>query len=364
MRTLTACAIALLIPVALEAQSGRASTGFEFRTLSADSGLGAKTVRQMAVPFGVVVPLSSRLQVDAGAWYAQAERTDDAGITSTLSGLTDVQARAVYELVPDALIFTLATSLPTGHATLEGGELGVAGIIASDLIPFPVSNFGSGFSLTSGLAFAMPVGTWALGLAGSYRVNGEYQPIADNSSMYKPGGEMRLRLGVDRLLGQGRMSAGFTYSTFSTDEFGGSGAYRSGARYIPQLSFSVPMGNSTLALYAWDVYRGSGEFLIDTVQAPKQNTLTVGAVLAIRTGRSVLRPSIEFRKGWEGSATATGMEDAGTLFLAGLRYQIPLGQRMTLIPSFRFDTGSVPGTTGTSIGLSGITAGITLSTEW
>jgi hypothetical protein len=356
-----AASLLLAFPAVTGAQERRVQSGFEFRTVSFDSGLGARSVRQLAIPFGVVIPLSPRFQIDAGVWYAQAERTEQGGASVTLSGLTDLQTRAVFEVVPDAVILTLSANLPTGHATLVGNEIDVAGAIASDMIPFPVTNFGSGFSLTSGVAFAMPVGSWAIGLAGSYRVNGEFQPLADTSGMYKPGGEMRLRLGVDRLLGQGRISLGLTWSDFSTDEFGGSGAYRSGSRYIPQVSLSIPLGNNSLAIYAWDVYRTAGEYVGSPTTAPKQNTLAAGAVLNLNRGRASLRPSLEIRKAWEDN---NGMQDSGTLVSLGTRYNLPLGSRFTVVPSLRFDVGSIVGPSGEGVSLRGFSAGIALSTGW
>ncbi len=366
-RLFAAFALAAMLAPGLAAQERRFTTGFEFRAISLDSGFGAKSVRQVAVPIGVVVPLSRRFLVDVGTYFAQAQRQDFGGASTTISGLTDVQARGVYEIVPDAVVMTVSANLPTGHATLEGAELDVAGAIASDLISFPVSNFGAGFSLTSGLALAMPLGSWAVGLAGSYRLSGEFQPIADSAgTKYRPGGEARLRFGVDRLIGQGRLSAGFTYSTFATDEYGGSGAYRSGGRYIPQVSLNVPLGNNSLSLYAWDLYRANGEYIARSSQAsntraPKQNTLAVGAALGLRRGRAILRPAVEFRKQWEGDSTLS--DRGGTVLGLTLRYQAPLGTRFTVQPLVRFDIGSVSAG-GTSAGFRGFGAGLSLSTSW
>ncbi len=370
-RLLVALALVATIAPGLTAQERRFNTGFEFRTLSIsqDTSTGLpRSVRQLAVPIGVVVPFSPRFLVDVGTYFAQAQREDASGGTASISGLTDVQARAVYEIVPDVLVFTLSANLPTGHATLEGSELDVAGAIASDLISFPVSNFGTGFSLTSGLAYALPLGSWAVGFAGSYRISTEFQPIADTANTrYRPGGEARLRFGVDRLVGQGRLSAGFTYSTFATDEYGGSGAYRSGARFIPQLSLSLPLGNNGLSLYMWDLYRANGEYIARSAQAsntraPKQNTLAIGAALSLRTGRSTLRPGVEFRKQWEGDSTLS--DRGGTLVGLTLRYQMPLGTRFTVQPLVRFDIGSVQTAPGRSTSFTGFGAGLSLSTSW
>jgi hypothetical protein len=363
MRVLGFAAAAVLLPATLSAQAveqRRLISGIELRSMSFDSGLGAQRVSQLAVPIGVVLPISRRLVLDAGTFFAQAERVDDAGVGTTLSGITDVQARALLEIVPDAVVLALAANLPSGDATLTGTELDVAGAIASDLITFPVPSFGSGFSLTGGLALAAPVGPWAIGVAGSYRVSGEFQPLADTSAQYRPGGEVRFRFGLDRVVGQGRFSAGFTYSTFATDEFGGSGAFRSGARYVPQLSLGLPLGNGSLQLYAWDLYRRNGEYTGTTVRAPKQNTLALGTVIAMRRGRTLWRPSLEVRRQWEG---VTSLAGSGTLVSLGLRYQAPLGSRLTVQPLLRGDVGSLK-VGGRSVSFRGFGVGLTVGTSW
>ncbi|MEK6768388.1 MAG: hypothetical protein AABY85_05285 [Gemmatimonadota bacterium] len=351
-------ALALLVaPAALRAQEARRTlyTGVEYRTLSFDPGLFTKTVSELVVPVGLVIPFSSRLTVDLGTRFARAERTDESGASSTISGLTDVQARAVVQLVQDVALFTVTANLPTGKTKLSGEEVAVAGAIATDLLPFPVSSFGSGSSVTTGLALAVPVAGWAVGLAGSYRMSGSFTPLAGASS-YKAGAEVRFRAGVDRVIGQGRVSLGFTYSSFSTDEFGGSGVLRPGKRYIGQAGVSLPLGNMGLSLYAWDLYRASGTVPINGLTTEKQNLMALGAALSIQRGRNVFRPSVEYRVFGEGDSS---LVKAGTLLSLGARYQMATGESMSLIPSVRYDMGNIPNG-GTDVGYRGFSVGLSL----
>lgn len=360
-------ALAALAPATLAAQGGsQLLGGVEYRSVSFGAGYATKSVSVLAAPLGAVVRVSPRISLDVGTFYANVSHETESGTTTTVSGLTDLQARAVVEVVPDAVVFTLAANLPTGHATLEDAELLVAGAIASDLIPFPISNFGSGAAVTSGVAFAMPMGPWAIGLAGSYRYSGSYQPSAAATTEYQPGGESRLRFGVDRLVGQGRLAIGFTYSTFATDEYGGSGAYRSGGRYIPQASLNVPLGNNSLALYVWDLYRGEGEFFtrdtsagVASTPAPKANTLAAGAVLALVRGRTVWQPSLEFRVQSQDDGS-----DSGSLVALGLRYSFPLGGHFSVQPGLRFDTGSAPNLSGSGVSFTGFSGSVMIRTSW
>jgi hypothetical protein len=360
-RVAAGIALTLLIaPAALRGQEARRTlyTGAEYRSLSFNAGIGTKTVTEIVVPIGLVLPFSNRFTVDVGTRFARAERTDESGATGTITGLTDVQARAVVQLVRDKALFTLTANIPTGKTKLSSDELAVAGAIGSNLFPFPVANFGSGASVTTGLALAVPVAGWALGLAGSYRMSGSFTPLAGVDSTYKAGAEVRVRAGVDRVIGQGRFSAGFTYSSFSTDEFGAAEVFRPGRRYISQASLSVPLGNVGLSLYAWDLYRASGSVPINGQTTGKQNLMTVGAGLSIQRGRNLLRPSVEYRMIGESTGDSS-LVNAGTLLSLGLRYQVAVGETMSVQPSVRYDTGSLPNA-GTDVAFRGFSVGMSV----
>jgi hypothetical protein len=343
-----ALAAAMLLPAPVFAQGVTAFTGAEARGVSYKAGLGIKSVSEIAVPFAVLWPASARLSFDLGGRYATASRKDSNDSSVTISGLTDIQARGVYQVVPGIAALTVSVNLPTGKTKITNDQLLTAGAIASDLLPYPVASFGSGFNVTTGVALALPVGGWALGVAGSYRVNGDFTPFADTTSCpvsngtagcgYKAGGEFRVRVGADRLVGQGRVSFGLTFSSFGEDEFGSSPIFQSGKRYIGQGSWSFPVGNVGLQVYAWDLYRSPGSQLITGgVTTQKRNLLALGAAGSVQMGHNVLRPQVEFRRFSMGTSSLAG---AGTLVSLGAQYQLMLSERLTLLPSARFDAGS------------------------
>jgi hypothetical protein len=344
---LAAVALAAL-PIAAMAQgdvpvgSVRFLSGFEARGLSFKAGLGLKSASEYAVPLGVMWTATPRLSFDFGVRYASASRTPETAgrPKATISGLTDAQLRGVFQLVPDVVVLTVSANLPTGKTKLTADELLAAGVVASELIPFPVANFGSGSNVTGGLAVAVPVGGWAVGVGGSYRLTSGYTPLAAIDSSYKPGGELRVRVGADRVVGQGRVSLGFTYSSFAEDEFGGSRLFQPGKRYITQGSWSFPLGNLGLALYAWDLYRDAGTVLVGGGTTEKQMVLTGGVLASIQIGRNVLRPQVEYRIQSIQSAGTSKLSAAGHLLSLSARYQLSLGERYALLPAVRFDTGN------------------------
>jgi hypothetical protein len=339
----------MLLPVTLLAQGPVTGfAGVEVRGVAYQSGLGIKSVSEVAVPFAVVWPANARLSFDLGGRYASASRKGSNDSTATISGLTDIQVRGVYQLIPDLAVLTLSLNLPTGTTKITNNQLLTAGAIASDLLPYPVASFGSGFNATSGVALALPVGGWALGVAGSYRLNGNFTPFADTTGCpvangkagcsYKAGGEFRVRVGADRLFGQGRLSLGFTYSSFGEDEFGSSPIFQSGKRYIGQGSWAFPIGNVGLQVYMWDLYRSPGSQLITGgAITQKRNVLAFGAAGSVQMGRNVLRPQVEFRIHTLGDPS---LMSAGKLLSLGAQYQMAVGDRFALLPSARFDTGS------------------------
>ena len=375
LRILPVLAGAVLLPASVAAQSAPIGSttwfgGVEARGLSFQSGLGMKSVTEIAVPFAAVWQASSRFALDLGGRYANASLKDEAGASTSISGLTDIQVRGVYQIVPDLAVFTLAVNLPTGKSQLTPGQLPIASVLASDLIPFPVANFASGFNVTTGLALAVPVSGWAIGLAGSYRANGSFTPISDTGaagSSYKAGGEFRMRLGADRIVGQSRISLGFTYSSYGEDEFGASPLFQSGKRFISQASWSFPIGNLGLAVYGWDMYRGAGSLIVNGTNTEKRNVLALGAVGSIQMGRSVLRPQVEFRNYTTGlclGAVSSTLCAGGRLVSLGARLQLPLSDRFALLPLLRIDAGNVVNpNTGSAVSYTGWDIGLTLRTS-
>jgi hypothetical protein len=378
-RDLVVAALAVtLVPATLAAQgSRRFFAGSEFRSMSFDPGLETETrsVSEWVMSFGAVWPVSQRLAFDIGTRYASATREGDVsdstgviGTTSaTISGLTDTQLRAVFSVVPDVLVFTVTANLPTGTSTVAQEQLPAVGAIAHDLIPYPVSSFGNGASVTSGLAVAMPFKGWALGVGGSYRMSGSYRLFSDVSGTtglsnvdYRPGAEMRVRVGLDRIVGQGRVALGVTYSSFAIDELGNQQVLQSGERYIGEASWSFPIGRMGVALYGWDMFRAADNDIQTGQPAESQNLLAAGAGLTLQIGRSQLRPGFEYRRHSVGGEFGGD----GAMMSGSLRWVMPLGDRFVFVPAVRYDAGALANSAQENIGFTGLSGAATLRVNW
>jgi len=346
-------ALLLLAPTAVGAQQNlfpQSSVlgGVEVRQYNFGSKFPADHIRQVALPFAVVLPIGPRFSLDIGSQYAITSVASAAG-DSSFSHITDTQVRAAYVFGIDALVASVMFNLPTGAETTTLQKFGVTSAASSNFLLFPVNTYGSGFSVTPGIAGATAAGDWNLGLAASFRLSSKYHPFSDASSKnvdYKPGVETRIRAGADRLVGQSRLSLGVTFSTFGSDQLtggsltGGNGVYDPGNRFLVDASYLMPAGKGNVTLYAWNYFRSAGSAgsgSSSTSAANKENIFTGGVAAAFPIGtRATLEPLLETRL-WGSNG------DHAHLFGAGTGLRIQATPRIALVPSARADVGSITG---------------------
>ena len=277
----------------------------------------------------------------------------DNGAERTVSKLTDTQVRGSYTFGRDLAVATVLVNLPTGPSRAPAEDFSVLGAVSSSFLLFPVNSYGNGFSVTSGLAVAVPAGDWNLGLAGSVRVNSEYTPYVDANGpfTYNPGLEGRLRAGLDRLVGTSRLTLGLTYSTFGTDEFASgatvNGVYRPGKRWIAEGAIVAPIQSGTITLAAWNYHRASGDST-GTPVGNRENLFSVGGAGTFRLAQSVdlvLAGDGRFLSPEQGSGTMGG----GSIGLS-----IAAGRGVNFRPSVRYDLGTIKSGSGTSYSVRGV----------
>lgn len=315
-------------------------SGFESRAYVFDPGLSVRRASQWHIPIAFVTPLGQRLSVDLSASYASStyEPYDTTSSTTTITGLTDTQLRLLYTLQPDRLVASLLLNLPTGQHSVSASEFEVSGALGSNFLSFPVSNLGTSFGITGGFAFATRAGAWNVGLAGSARYLGPYEPFTDTTTTLTPGLEGRLRVGVDRLLGaRTRFLVGVTGSTYSVDEYAGTGiptTYKGGPRLITDLGFVHVAGSTTFSLAAWDYYRVAGLSDDTTDPATRENVFNIELRVGLRAGPRVqVAPMVAFRQ--------YNPDDylGGRLYSGGVTVYARLSDHVGAQVGGRFDSG-------------------------
>lgn len=320
-----------------------ALSGFEARGYRFDGSLPVLRQSQWHVPIAFVAPIGRRLSIDVSASYQSSSLTRTGGTETTITGLTDTQVRLLYTLQPDRLAASLLVNLPTGQRSVPVSTFDVSSAVASNFLSFPVSGLGTAFGMTGGLAFAARAGAWNVGLAGSVRYLGSYEPFSDTAALYTPGIEGRLRAGVDRLVGERtRVLMGLTGSTFSVDDFAGTGGgldsmnYKPGTRIIADLGIVHVVGNTTFSLAAWDYYRLAGSTDGVTAPATKENVLNVELRAGVRASQRVqVTPLVAFRQ--------YNPDDyrGGRLYTGGASVSFSVSDRVAAQVGGRFDSGWV-----------------------
>jgi hypothetical protein len=362
----TACVVSSLHAQASDALYTRfnALSGWEVRGFTFDPGIGTKSVSQWNVPFVVVAPLGRKMSVDLTTYYVSGTFETYDGTTQALSGMTDTQLRLLYTLSRDRLVGSVSFNLPTGERAASTGQFQVAGAVGSSYLPFPVSNSGTAFGVTGGMAYAQDAGSWNVGLSGSVRYLGSYTPFSDEALSYRPGVEGRVRVGAERVLGErSRLLLGATVSTFSTDVYTGStalvsGSYSPGTRFIGELAFVRVVGRTTLTLAAWDFYRLAGDTSGVSNPDTRENVLngelrlTYPIVPKIR-----LEPMIGFRQ-WNPANYLGGRLGSG-----GMRLQAGLADRWSASVAGRYDSGWIFDRTSGRASLQGYDVSLTVRFE-
>ena len=308
--------------------------GPQFMQYEIADPIGVK-ISEFSVPLFAVVPITRAFAIDVGTAYASAEvkATDGSGASSRINGLTDTQLRGSYTFGADAVVLSLGLNLPTGKSTATLEQLPAATYIGSDFLAFPVTNMGTGFGVTGGLAVARPLGNWNVGFGASVRHASAYDPLDDDGTgtrlRYEPGDEYRGRLGVDRLVGNGRLTMGLTYSAFANDKVSGT-TYNSGDRFIGQISYGGVAGPGELTLAVWDLYRASGE--LAGTETGSDQIANVLLAYGLRAGGAVIEPSVEYRN-WQAEGSSTS-----SLVNLGLRTVFRAGP-VAVVPAVRYATG-------------------------
>lgn len=334
-------AAALLSPPALGAQAlGDATVvaGPQVVSYKFGSGAAEKTVSQLAMPFAVIMPFGSRWTLDLSSSYAKADVKSPGGKSSSISGLTDTQLRGNLMLGDNTMVLTFGLNLPTGQYTVPEGQQEAAGQIGNDFLLYPVSSMGSGLATTGGIAAARTVGNWNVGFGGSFRVSSKFDAyqVASKVLRFTPGNEYRLRVGLDRPVGDGQVTLGLTYSKFGSDAADNT-SYSTGDRALAQATLSIPvpsipLAGAALSLTGWNLYRAAGQQIGG--QSPWENVSDAIVGLGFRIGGLFIQPTIEGRF-WQVAGNR-----AGTIANAGARLQFTAGA-LSFNPSVTYASGKL-----------------------
>ncbi len=333
---------------------------------------GLEEFRLLTLPFAASIDLGSNVSVYLAGTYADGEAIGPDGQRAKLSGVTDTEAGLSVRLGVDWLIANAGATLPTGNSALTTEESVVAGIVASELLPFAVRNWGTGGSIGGDLAIATQAGAWGIGFAGGLRLSSEYEPVPAQTLAYRPGDQLQFRFALDRDVAEsGTLSVLLGFQRFSEDAISGSNLFRSGNRFEGVLSYAFALGLRSSALLYGGVYHRSNGFLLadDSVlggagDSPSQQLFMAGTNLMLSLGRraamipqaeiTVFRAEDGVGQGW---VTTTG--STLDIRLAGNSSSA----RLILSPSGQIRFGHVTIAQGSESDFLGWEVGLTMRVE-
>jgi hypothetical protein len=333
---------AALGTAAAQAPGTVARTGVFFESYSFGSGLAFDRLSEMTIPITVVQRLGNRVTVDVGTAYARASVGQTNGKTIEHSGFTDTDVRAAVAVVPGRLIFTVVGSLPTGASAVPDTTIPLFGATGTDLLGFTTPGFGSGGGLSAGFASAFRLGqNWAVGTGASYRYAASYTPVQDGDEL-APGGEARLRVGMEGPFGGGKYFRGaFVYTTSGANEFATGVQSLLGDRALTYGAVTLPLGRSSLGIYAWDMRRFSPRNPdTSAIVVPRGNVLAVGVRLDRPLSPKVtLSPLLEFRH--ELTGPGAKMELLGYLVRTGTDLRFRASEQATFVVQAHLAVGTI-----------------------
>lgn len=339
---------------ALPIQAGASATIESYAFGDADA-VDLDRVTLIAVPVAVRAALTRQIELSLTAAYARGALTRGDGREATVSGPTDTELRLTWASAGDRIRLSGIALLPTGRTELTADEMDVTGVIAADLLPFSLSNWGTGGGVGMSAAAALPVaeGT-TMGLSAGYVLAREYEPIEETSFAYRPGNQLMARAAVDHTIGTaGKASLQLTYQQFGTDDVGGSNLYQSGDRLQLMGSYAFARGaRSSGIAYAGYLRRQGGQYTTVSRVTPAQDLIYGGFGMRVPAGRTVLTPSIDAR--------IVGNEDGidqGYVIGVGTGAELDAGG-LIVVPSARARFGHLTVARGAESGFTGFELGI------
>lgn len=330
-----------------------AGATLESYTFADPEQIGIESLQLLAAPFGARARVGFASLTLSG-YFAEGTLQDASGASTSITGLTDTQLQIDVPIADESIIVSGIVALPTGQPTLALNEAVVAGAFAADLLPFRVSNWGTGGAFGLATSYARSVGDFGLGFSVGYSVAQEFEPLSDDERAYQPGNELRLRGALDRTVGNsGKASLQLTAHRYDEDALGGQNLYQSGDRYSAVGSYAFAAGGRGSGVaYLGVLHRTEGTFFGQDDVAPSQDLVLAGGGFRVPLGGLTLVPSADARL--FRSADGVGQ---GYISGFGASLELPLGG-LTLVPSGRARVGNVVADAQRESAITGYDAGL------
>lgn len=344
---------------ASHAQTITAGTGvnFERYSFAEPDAAGVQSITLMTVPFGVSLRPVSWANLNVAGAYASGSAVSADGTENSVDGLTDTSIQLSIPVARDRFTIAAAVILPTGKSTYTTAEAQVAGLIASDLFPFAITNWGGGGAFDLSGAVAAPLGAINLGVRVGYQVSNEFDLLDEGDFLYRPGNQMYGRVAADGTVGSGgRLAAEVSIYRYDEDQANSRNLYQAGDRLQAMLSYTFAAGQrGSAALYGGVLQRENGVYFdlngAEADETASQTLLMFGGGLRRPMGSMMFVPAVDVRVLSKSDGVSQG-------YVAGLgaTLELPMGGA-TLLPHAKFRLGNLLVREGSETGVTGFEVG-------
>jgi hypothetical protein len=354
----TAPGTAAVAQTPADLQGVNVGAAFETYRFADEAVTGIESITLFTAPFTAGARIGSRIGLSVrGAWARGSMSLADGG-TSTIDGLSDTEVRATLSAGTDLVTISAIALLPTGRDLLAADEVEVAGVVGADVLPFRITNWGSGGGLGGSAALAVPAGEFGVGVSVGYVVTRDYEPIETSPSfVYRPGNQLHVTAALDRTVGQtGKLGLRASLLTYDADRANEINLYRAGNRLEAVASYAFVTGPRSSAIVWGGVHhRDAGEFEEATAGStvvPASDILFAGIAWRVPFASGVLQPAGDLR-------VVSGSDGVSRGYIAGaaVSAELPAGA-VVLAPTVRARFGSVEPPDGASSSVIGADIGM------
>jgi hypothetical protein len=281
-----------------------------------------------------------------------------------------VDTRVSLALGSGSLSLIAGALAPTGDVVASASESSVVGLLSNELLPFRVTQWGSGGGFAADLGYGGRAGETMLRFSVGGAVLRGSSPLASELT-YAPGKQIRGRVEIDSTVGEASVLSFLVgYQYFDVDTYDDRNLFAPGARVEGVVSLAFPVGTRESAIAYAGAYHlragisestGSGPGGLPGVDdRPARTLFTAGGEMRLDRGRFVLTPRGDVRVLRRADGTGQGW-----LVSVGSRANVAsgmsmLGTRWRLEPNVAVRVGSLVAAQSLSSGILGGEAGLTL----
>ena len=316
----------------------------QYFSFSDPESVNMQSLSLLTLPLDAGAQIGRNVSLQVAGHWARGERRMSNGETVSIQGLTDTQVSATVTFAEGLASVTGTVALPTGNSTHDSREEEIAANVASDLLPFRISNWGSGGGAGIRATAAQRFGDVGAGLSVGYFAARDFTPRTGDETVYQPGNNMVVRGVLDGNVGTaGKVSLQLSFHSFGDDLLDGTGFYQSGKRFQGIGSYAFAMGRrSSAVVYVGAMRRAAGEDLVGSPPIGAKTLFMAGTGTRLRVGGTLLLPTVDLRL----LRAEDGVDQGYNVRLGGAA-EIDMGSVM-LLPLVRLHLGTLAVVEGVS----------------